>query len=162
MGLASSLSLDENFKLRNTSVNEILGVIIDRELKFSKPVKHNCKKADNRFNVFTKMANILNPFQKNFFFKSFIKSQFNYCPVLCMFCSRSSNNLINKIQKRALSLISEVNFIPFNDFLSINNEVSTHNKNTQTLLIEVYKNLNGLSRTLFMIRENMYNLGNFR
>ena len=79
-----------------------------------------------------------------------------------MFCSRSSNNLINKIQKRALSLISEVNFIPFNDFLSINNEVSTHNKNTQTLLIEVYKNLNGLSRTLFMIRENMYNLGNFR
>ena len=79
-----------------------------------------------------------------------------------MFCSRSSNNLINKIQKRALSLISEVNFIPFNDFLSINNEVSTHNKNTQTLLIEVYKNLNGLSRTLFMTRENMYNLGNFR
>ena len=67
MRLASSLSVDENFKLRNTSVNEILGVIIDRELKFSKPVKHNCKKADNRFNVFTKMANILNPFQNNFF-----------------------------------------------------------------------------------------------
>ena len=38
MCLGSNLSVDEifvykNFKLKNTSVNEILGVIIDRELK---------------------------------------------------------------------------------------------------------------------------------
>ena len=43
--LRSNLSMDEifvykNFKLKNTSVNEILGVIIDGELKFDKHVKH--------------------------------------------------------------------------------------------------------------------------
>ena len=83
-----------------------------------------------------------------------------------MFCSCSSNNLINKIHKRALSLTSEIKDIPFSELLSINNEVSTNNKNIQTLLIEVYKNLNGLSPPimldLFTTRDNIYNLKNFR
>ena len=33
-----------------------------------------------------------------------IKSQFNYCPLLWMFCSRQSNNLINKVHERSLRL----------------------------------------------------------
>ena len=62
-----------------------------------------------------------------------------------MFCSRSSNNLINKIHERALSLTAVINDIPFNELLSINNEVSIQKKKIiKTLLIEVYKNLNGL------------------
>ena len=45
MCLGWNLSLDvifvyKNFKLKNTSVNEILGVIINRELKFDKHVKY--------------------------------------------------------------------------------------------------------------------------
>ena len=55
-----------------------------------------------------------------------------------------SNDLINKVHERALSL-NEINDIPLNELLSINNEISIHNKNIKTLLIEVYKNLNGLS-----------------
>ena len=84
-----------------------------------------------------------------------------------MFCSRSSNNLINKIHEWVSSLTSEINDIPLNELLSVNNEVSIHNKNKniQTLLIEVYKNLNGLSPPimsgLFTTRENIYNLRNF-
>ena len=84
-----------------------------------------------------------------------------------MFCSRSSNNLINKIHEWVSSLTSEINDIPLNELLSVNNEVSIHNKNKniQTLLIEVDKNLNGLSPPimsgLFTTRENIYNLRNF-
>ena len=41
-----------------------------------------------------------------------------------------------------------------------------HNENIETLLTEVYKNLNGLSPSimldLFTTRENIYNLRNFR
>ena len=80
--------------------------------------------------------------------------------------ARSSNNLINKIHERALRLISEINDNPFNELLSVNNEISIHSKNIQTLLIEVYMNLNGLSppitSVLFTIRDNIYNLRNFR
>ena len=60
----------------------------------------------------------------------------------------------------------EINDIPFNELLSINNEVSIHNKNIQALLIEVHKDLNGLSPPiildLFTIRNSIYNLRIFR
>ena len=33
-----------------------------------------------------------------------IKSQFNYCPLVWMFCLRQLNNLINKVHERDLRL----------------------------------------------------------
>ena len=33
-----------------------------------------------------------------------IKSQFNYCSLVWMFCSRQSNNLINEVHERGLRL----------------------------------------------------------
>ena len=102
----------KNLKLKNSSINEILGVIIDRERNFNKHVKHICKKAGNKLNALTRMTNIHNPFQKNTIFKSFIKGQFNYCPLLWMFCSHSSNYLIYKIHERTSGLTSEINDIP--------------------------------------------------
>ena len=87
MCLRSNLSVDEicvykNFKLRITSVNEILGVIIDRKLKYDKNVKYIYKKAGNKLSALTRLANVLNPFQRIALFKSFIKGPFNYCPLL--------------------------------------------------------------------------------
>ena len=105
-------------------------------------------------------------FQKNTLFKSFIKVQLNYCLLLQMLCSRLSNNLINKIHESVLSLTSEMNDIHFSELLAINNEVSVRNKNMQTLLIELYKNLNGLSLPimlgLFTTIDIVYNLRYFQ
>lgn len=110
------------------------------------------------------MANILNPSQNNAPFKSFIKRQFNYCPLLWMLFSRLSNNFINKIHEKPSRLTSEISFIPFKKLLSINNEVSVHYKNIQILLVEVFKNLSGLLPPimfdLFTARGNIYKLRN--
>ena len=46
--LVDEIFLYKNFKLKNTPVNEILGVAIDRELKSDKHIKHICKKAGNK------------------------------------------------------------------------------------------------------------------
>ena len=127
--LGDEIFIYKNFKLKNISESEILGVTINRKLKFDKHVKQIYKKAGNKLNALTRVANILDLFQKNTLFKSFIKGQFNYCLLLWMFCSRSSNNLINKFHERALRLTSEINDIPFIELLSIHNEVSIHNKN---------------------------------
>ena len=76
MCLGSNLSVDEifvykSFKLKNTSVNEILGVIIDRELKFDKHAKHICKKAGNKLNALRRMVNIPILFSKEYSFQIF-------------------------------------------------------------------------------------------
>ena len=89
----------------------------------------------------TRIANILDCFKKNTHLKPFIKAQFNYCPFLWMFRSRSSNNLISKIHEIALNLTSEINDISFNKLFFIDVEVSIQNKTIKALLTEVYKNL---------------------
>ena len=37
--------------------------------------------------------------------KGFIESQLNYCPLICMFHSKTTNNKINRIHERALMLV---------------------------------------------------------
>ena len=39
-----------------------------------------------------------------FLYKSMLKFQFNYCLLVWIFCSRQSNNLINKVHERELRL----------------------------------------------------------
>ena len=89
-----------------------------------------------------------------------IKSQFNYCPLVWMFCSRKSNNLINKVQERALRLITN----DYQSSFNILHEFSIHQSNLQTLLIELYKITHQIAppimNSLFVFHENMHNIRN--
>ena len=49
--------------------------------------------------------------------KSFIESQFSYCPLLWMFCTRKMNQRINFIHERALGLVYEDYTSSFSDLL---------------------------------------------
>ena len=68
-----------------------------------------------------------------------IKSQFKYCPLVWMFCSRKSSNLVNKVEERALRLTYEDNENNFQTLLNENNETSVHQRNLQLLMAEIYK-----------------------
>ena len=59
-----------------------------------------------------------------------IKSQFNYCPLVRIFCSRKSNNLINKVQERALRLITNDYQSSFNILLDKYNEFSIQQRHS--------------------------------
>ena len=95
-----------------------------------------------------------------------IKSQFNYCPLVWMFCSRKSNNLINKVQERALRLITNDYQSSFNFLLNKFNEFSVHQRNLQTLMIELYKIIHQIAppimNSLFVFRENTHNIRNYQ
>ena len=73
---------------------------------------------------------------------SFIEAQFKYCPTTGMFCSRSCNNKINKLQERALRLVYDDYELSFDVLLNKNKSFSIHHQNIQKLMIEVYKSLN--------------------
>ena len=72
---------------------------------------------------------------------SFIESQFKYCPLTSMFCSRSCNNKINKLHERALRLVYDDFESPFNVLLNKNKSFSIHHQNIQKLMIKVYTSL---------------------
>ena len=62
-----------------------------------------------------------------------------------MFCSRTSNNVINKNHERALRLILNDHTNDFDTLLQDNNDTCNHHRNIQTLVIEIYKMKNNLN-----------------
>ena len=63
------------------------------------------QKAGQKLSALSRISPYLETDKKELLFKSMVKSQFNYCPLVWMFCSRKANNLFNKIQERSLRLI---------------------------------------------------------
>ena len=83
-----------------------------------------------------------------------------------MFCSRTSNNMINKIHERALQLILNDRTRDFDTLLQNNNNTCNQHRNIKTLMIEIYKMKNNLNPpimdNMFERRNNTYNFRNFQ
>ena len=73
-----------------------------------------------------------------------IKSQFNYYPLVWMFCSRQSNNQINKIHEQPLRISYKNQKTSYHSLLETHNELTIHQKNPQVLMTEIYKIVNGV------------------
>ena len=74
-----------------------------------------------------------------------IKYQFNYCPLVWMFCSRQSNNLINKIHEWSLRISYKDQKTGYHNLLETHNEFTIHPGNLQVLMTEIYKIVNGIT-----------------
>ena len=85
------------------------------------------------------------PFKKKrMTMNAFIESQFGYCPLLLMFCSRTLNNKINHIHERALRLVYLDYTSSFADLLKQDEAVTIHQHNIQLLAIEMFKVIKGI------------------
>ena len=78
--------------------------------------------------------------------KTSVESQFNYCPLIWMLHSRTLNNKINCLLERALRVVYSDYKSSFNTLLENDRSFSVHHRNIQSLVIEVYKFLHGLSQ----------------
>ena len=137
---------------------KLLGVTIDNKLKFQTHLSNICKKTGAKVTALMRLAKIMPFKKKRLLMNAFIESQFSYCPLLWMFCSRSMNNKINRIHERALRLVYLDYVSSFEDLLKKDNSVTIHQRNIQFLAIEMFKALNGLGpeimRSLFNIDYN--------
>ena len=88
-------------------------------------------------------ANYVSLEKRRIVMKTFIESQFNYCPLIWMFHPRAINNKINRLHKRTLRIVYSDFKSYFEGLLMKDNSFSTLEK-PQSLAIEIYKFLNGL------------------
>ena len=123
----------ENVCLENTKEELIVGIIIDNKLSFDSHIKSMCREAGQKLSALSRISPYLETDKKELLFKSMVKSQFNYCPLVWMFGSRNANNLINKIQERSLRLITNDKTSTFEHLLQANNEITTQ-RNLQVLM----------------------------
>ena len=83
----------------------LLGVRIDSDLISKEHVTSICFKANQKLHALTGVSKYMSLQKRRIFMKSFIISQFNYCPIVWMYHSRSLNNKVNHIHERALRIV---------------------------------------------------------
>ena len=141
----------------------ILGITIDKKLSFDCHIRKMCKTSGQKLNALSRITTFLNRDQKSIIFNAMIKSQFSYCPIIWMFSSRRSNNLINKVHERSLRLITNDENSSFETLLQNINDITVHQRTLQILMAEVIKSeAPAIMKNLFIFRENIHNIRNFQ
>ena len=144
----------------------ILGITIDNKLSFGSHIRKMCKKSGQKLNALSRITTFLNKDKKSIIFNAMIKSKFSYCPIIWMFSSQRSNNLINKVHERSLRLITNDENSSFETLLQNINDITVHQRNLQILMTEVYKIIKGeapaIMKNSFIFRENIHNIRNFQ
>ena len=77
-------------KIWESSKQKLLGVLIDKDLKFNEYVSSICDKAGQKLSILIRLSNFMNFYQKRTLMKTFIESQFGYCPLIWMFCGKKT------------------------------------------------------------------------
>ena len=97
------------------------------------------QKGNQKLHALARISKYLNEDKLKFLMKTFIQSQFNYCPLVCMFHNRTLNNKINKLHERALRIVYSNGELTFPELLDKVNSLTIHQRNLQRLAIEMYK-----------------------
>ena len=109
-----------------------------------------------------RIRNRLNLSQAKILYNSFILSQFNYCCLVWMLCSKTLQNKITQIEKRPLRIVYNEPNLNLDKLVELDKSTTIHIKNIITLLTEVYKTTSGensiFMNKIFTPKKQYYNL----
>ena len=149
-----------------SELETVLGIQIDNKLNFENQIKSLCNKVSQKLGALQRISYMLDKQKKTLLFNSIIKSQFSYCPLVSMFCSRRSNSLVNNVHERAFRIVHDDHNSSYSELLKTKNQRTIHQQNINVLMKEIYKFENDLSPPLFddmfQVRKINYDLRDFQ
>ena len=77
-----------------------------------------------------------------------ILSNFNYCPLIWLFCNKGANKKIDRTHKRALKILHNDYGSSFQSLFARSNSFTIHVKNLQQLMTEIYMSLNSMNPSI--------------
>ena len=134
----SFIYLDNEFLESEHSV-KLLGVYIDKELNFNEHVIRLLKKGNQKLHALMRIKKYLSEDKLKLIMKTFIESQFNYCPLVWMCHNRTLNAKINRLHERALRVVYKEENLTFEELLTKDKSFTIHDRNLQKLATAMYK-----------------------
>ena len=160
-------STEATVSIGNSMINEsdyekLLGVTFDKKLSFKKHVEDLSKKANQKLHALARLSNYIDPIKSEIVMNSFIRSQFNYCPLVWMFHDRTTNSKLTRVHERALRLVCKDSE---SELEKLKKKYGTiHQHNLQLLMTEIFKTKNNLNpifmKKIFTERNMQYSLRN--
>ena len=136
-----------NEKIWESFQEKPLGILVDKNLSFKPHLKNLCKKVGQKISALSRLVKIMPFHRRKTLMNSFILSQFNYCPLIWMFWSRSIDRRINHLHERALRLVYHDYASTFENLLEMDGSLRIHYRCIHRVAIEMYKFRNNLSPT---------------
>lgn len=147
-----------------SAVSEIklLGITIDKELKFDSHLASIVRKVSNQLQVIKRHKRLLDTNSKIKLYNAYFLPQLNYCSIVWNFCGQRNSTKLDKLNERSLRFV-------FNDFnsayeqlLKQMNQPTLYNRRVHDMLTLVYKSIHDYVpkyiSDLFTLRSNSRNL----
>ena len=131
--------------IKSSGIVELLGITLNKNINFKRHIQNICHKAINKSKALLLIRKFLNLEQPQVLAEAYISSNFRYCPLIWMFCSKMSDNLIVKTHYRTLRAIYDTQTRSYEELLHLSGKKKIHTQNLQILMVEVYKCLNNIS-----------------
>ena len=119
-------------------VKNLLALQSIANFTFEKHINELCIKGNLVLHALTRCSKFTSTEARRLIFKSFIISQFNYCPLVWMLHTKQLNNGINSLHERALRVTYQDRNSTFSELLNLDKSVSIHYRNIRYLLRETY------------------------
>ena len=116
----------QNSCIKASSSEELLGIKIDSNLTFHDHIISLCSKANKKLSALSRVSKYMGINKRRILMKSYIFSQFNYCPLVWMCHSRSLNNKINRIQETAPRIVYREYKSSFKELLQKDKSITTY------------------------------------
>ena len=156
----TSISIEGNTIPSSNSI-KVLGVTLDSSLKYNKHISNLCFKASIQINAMKRIGKYLNTDCRISMYKSFISSNFSFCPVSWMSCGKQNYDKLKKLQEGALRFVFSDYTSPYSDVLKQGNFLSLSVLRIRYLAIEMYKWVYGINppclNELFTSKDTRYN-----
>jgi len=158
----SNMSVPCNIQIDNCKINSsdevsLLGITIDNKLNFDQHVLKLCKKAARQLKILIRFKKLLGLKEKEILFKTFIFSNFNFCPIVWTFCNKQASRNIEKVQERSLRFLLNDYKSTYNDLLQQSGYSTLYLGRLRSVAIEVFKCVHKLNPTvlneLFIFKE---------
>ena len=138
MILGKKLGNKVKLKINSIVINEsdtvkLLGITIDSKLTFNEHISNLCRNASYKLFALRRIRKYLTQDQAILLYNAFINSQFNYAPIIWMFCRKTQYLKIQKIHHKALKIVFNSDK-SYEELLQMNNEVTIHQKHLRTLV----------------------------
>ena len=152
-----------NETISNSSNQRLIGIRFNSDFRFDDHTASFCKKASQKQNALTRVAQYMSLAQRRSIMKAFICSQFGYCPLVWIFHSRKINTRINSLHERVLRVVYRHYNAIFSELLSEDKSVTIHQRNLQLLATEIFKTKNEIQKLwkkYLHLKDVNYNLRN--
>ena len=90
---------------------------MDSNLNFDSYVSSLCKKAGKKLSVLARLSNFMSLNQRRTLLKTFIESQFGYCPLIWMFHGIIVNKKLTTSTKGSYVLFIKITLVLLNTYL---------------------------------------------